>query len=301
MFRGGIYLSDISVSQDFSTFCKNLRMSSSVVNDVQTRYHAITKRINKDFWSTESETNHSFYVGSYGRGTAIYTSDIDIVIELPWSEYTKYNNYTGNGQSALLQAVKLSLQKTYSSSQIGGDGQVVVIDFYNGIKFEIVPSFKLEDGSYVYPDTHNGGSWKYMDPKQEMNCFNGRNSLSNKNLKRLCRMARAWNNNMGVCMTGVLIDTIAYRFIQTYEYADKSYSYYDWLSRDFFKYLYDNADKEYWIKFGDGKHVTKKYSFKREAKQAYDLSLEAISAYSNGYYYTWHSKWREIYGTKFPT
>lgn len=65
-------MSDISVSQDFTTLCKNLRMSDYIVKDVQTRYHAITKRINKNFWLTDSETNHSFYVGSYGRGTAIY-------------------------------------------------------------------------------------------------------------------------------------------------------------------------------------------------------------------------------------
>ncbi|MCB6452249.1 nucleotidyltransferase domain-containing protein [Erysipelatoclostridium ramosum] len=293
-------MSDISVSQDFTTLCKNLRMSDYIVKDVQTCYHAITKRINKDFWFTDSETSHSFYVGSYGRGTAIYTSDIDIVVELPWSEYTKYDNYTGNGQSALLQSVKSSLQKTYSSSSISGDGQVVVIDFSNGIKFEIVPSFKLNDGTYTYPDTHNGGSWKYMNPKEEMNYFNGRNSLSNNNLKRLCRMARAWNSNMTVLMSGILIDTIAYRFMQNYEYADKSYSYYDWLSRDFFKYLYENADKEYWVKFGDNKHITKKYSFKSESKKAYELALAAIDAYDKGYSYTWHNKWREIYGTKFP-
>ena len=43
-------MSDISVSQDFTTLCKNLRMSDYIVKDVQTRYHAITKRINKDFW-----------------------------------------------------------------------------------------------------------------------------------------------------------------------------------------------------------------------------------------------------------
>ena len=294
-------MSDISVSQDFTEFCKNLRMNSSTVKDIQTRYHAITKRINKDFWSTESETNHSFYVGSYGIGTAIYTSDIDIVVELPWSEYTKYNAYSGNGQTALLQAVKTSLQKTYSSSNVGGDGQVVVIDFSNGIKFEIVPAFILNEDTYIYPDTHNGGSWKYMKPKEEMAVFSGRNSISNNNLKKLCRMARAWNSNMSVLMSGILIDTIAYRFMQSYEYADKSYSYFDWLSRDFFKYLYDNADKEYWIKFGDNKqHVTKKYSFKSEAKNAYDLSIAAISAANKDYSYTWHSKWREIYGTKFP-
>lgn len=293
-------MSQISVSSDFKKFTNNLRMNSYTVSRIQTRYKAITKRINKDFWSTDSEISHSFYVGSYGRGSSIYTSDIDIVVELPWSEYTRYNNYIGNGQSALLQAVKEALKKTYYSSQVSGDGQVVVIDFYDDIKFEIVPSFKLDDTTYIYPDTHNGGNWKYMEPKVEINAFNSLNNSTNKNLKRLCRMARSWNTNMNVYMSGILIDTIAYRFISSYKYADKSFEYYDWMSRDFFKYLYENSDKTYWVIFGDGRHIKPKYSFKREAKKAYELSLEAINAYNKGYEYTWSMKWREVYGTKFP-
>lgn len=92
----------ISISNDFSTFCNNLRLSNTTVSKIQTRYHAITKRINQDFWNIDSDTAHSLYVGSYGRGTCIYISDVDIVVELPWNYYAKYNDYSGNGQSALL-------------------------------------------------------------------------------------------------------------------------------------------------------------------------------------------------------
>ena len=73
----------ISVTSDFDRFCKNLRMSDTTVSNVQNRYHAITKRVNSDYWNSSSDTLHSLYVGSYGRGTSIYTSDIDIVVELP--------------------------------------------------------------------------------------------------------------------------------------------------------------------------------------------------------------------------
>ena len=40
-----------------------------------------------------------------------------------------YNNYSDNGQSKLLQAFRLSLQKTYPTTSISGDGQVAVINF----------------------------------------------------------------------------------------------------------------------------------------------------------------------------
>lgn len=96
----------MSVSDYFSTFCSNLRMSSDTVSTIQYRYHQITKRINLDYWSSSSETTHSLYVGSYGRGTEIWTSDIDIIVQLPYSTYEKFNAYKSNGQSALLQEVK---------------------------------------------------------------------------------------------------------------------------------------------------------------------------------------------------
>ena len=46
------------------------------------RYHNITKIINAAYWNSNSASDHSRYVGSYGRGTAVKTSDIDILIEL---------------------------------------------------------------------------------------------------------------------------------------------------------------------------------------------------------------------------
>ena len=46
--------------------------------------------------------NNSLYVGSYWRGTEIFTSDIDMIIRLPYKTYPKFNSYSGNDQSALL-------------------------------------------------------------------------------------------------------------------------------------------------------------------------------------------------------
>lgn len=58
---------------------------------VSQRYRRITRAVNSEFWGSTSETAHSLYVGSYGRGTAIDTSDIDILVELPRDEYNKYD------------------------------------------------------------------------------------------------------------------------------------------------------------------------------------------------------------------
>lgn len=291
----------MSVSDYFSTFCSNLRMSSDTVSTIQIRYHQITKRINIDYWNSTSETEHSLYVGSYGRGTEIWTSDIDIIVRLPYETYVKFNNYSGNGQSALLQEVKGVLQKTYSTSYLKGDGQVIGINFSDGINFEIVPAFINEDGSYTYPDTNNGGSWKITDPKKEIDAMNSRNNDTNKNLKRLCRMTRAWKQKCNVSMSGILIDTLAYKFIDDWEYKDKSYLYYDYMSRDFFKYLKElDKDQNYWLAPGSSRRVWKTENFNSKAETAYNNAVSAISYESNNQSYSAKQKWREIYGSKFP-
>ncbi|HFQ0715470.1 TPA: nucleotidyltransferase domain-containing protein, partial [Enterococcus faecium] len=102
------------------------------------RYQRITRAINREFWNSESDTAHSLYVGSYGRGTAISTSDIDIIVELPMAEFDRFKNYLSNGPSKLLQVIKNAFQEILPNSDIRADGQVVKINFHDGIKFEIV-------------------------------------------------------------------------------------------------------------------------------------------------------------------
>jgi hypothetical protein len=122
-------------------------------------------------------------VGSYGRNTAIDGfSDLDMVFELPSDLYFKYDEYTGNGQSALLQAVRNSIQKTYSTSSLGADGQVVVISFTDGITFEVVPVFNNKAGSYTYPDSNDGGKWRTTNPRPEIEAIRSRNTVCNGNL-----------------------------------------------------------------------------------------------------------------------
>ncbi|MGZ0054204.1 SMODS domain-containing nucleotidyltransferase [Bacillus cereus] len=291
----------MSVSDYFSSFCSNLRMNTSTVDTIQYRYKQITKRINLSYWNSASETSHSLYVGSYGRGTEIWTSDIDIIVQLPYKVYEQYNSYKGNGQSALLQDVKRNLQITYSTSHLKGDGQVIGINFSDGINFEIVPAFINKDGSYTYPDTNNGGSWKVTNPRSEISAMDTRNSATNKNLKRLCRMARSWKAENSVPISGILIDTLAYKFINDWSYKDRSFLYYDFMSRDFFKYLKNlDKDKLHWQAPGSNRYVYKNGNFQTKASKAYDLSLEAIDLEQRNYSYTSKQKWREIYGSKFP-
>jgi hypothetical protein len=47
---------------------------------------------------------------------------------------------------------------------------------------------------------------------------------TNTNMKYLSRMMRVWKDYCDVPMSGILIDTLAYQFLENYEHRDKSFS-----------------------------------------------------------------------------
>ena len=228
-----------------SAFCGNIQVQNGAA--ISRRYKAITKRLNTDFWSTTSETSHSLYIGSYGRNTAIHgTSDVDMIFQLPYQVYEQYDAHNGNGQSALLHAIRTSVKETYSVTNIGADRQVILVPFDDLITFELVPAFVNKDDSYTYPDSNDGGNWKKTNPKPEIEAIRERNNTCNNNLVPLCRMMRAWKKKMSVPIGGLLIDTLAYQFIVNWKHRTKSFYYYDWMCRDFFAFMANQDKAQQW-------------------------------------------------------
>lgn len=288
-----------SIADKFEDLIKNLRTQNG--DTVAIRRRAIARRLNQDFWGSNSETSHTRFIGSYGRGTEIKgASDVDLLAELPYSIYSQYNLYYGNGQSALLQVIRNSIRKTYSSTDIGGDGQVIAVKFSDGVRFEVLPAFRNTDGSYTHPDSNNGGSWKRTDPIHEIEAINAANTRYSKKVKHLARMARAWKAKSGVSMGGLLMDTLVYDFMANWEYNDKSFVYYDWMTRDFLKYLYDqDRNRSYWYAPGSNQRVYRSGTFEYKAGQAYKEALEAIECETQDWEYSANAHWKNIFGSYF--
>lgn len=194
---------------------------------ISTRYRTVTRAINQEFWNSKSETQNSLYVGSYGRGTAINTSDLDILVELPVSEYNRYDISRGNGQSRLLQAVRSAILITYSRSDIRADGQVVKISFWDGMRFEILPAFRNFDflgrwnGTYVYPDSNMGGNWRSTNPKAEQEAMKQKNNSSNGLLYDTCKHLRSVRDNYfsSYKLSGIVIDSFVYEAIGNWRWT----------------------------------------------------------------------------------
>ena len=114
-------------------------------------------------------------------------------------------------------------------------------------------------------------------------------------------MIRAWKEEHNVPMGGLLIDTFAYNFIKDWEYRDKSLTNYDWMTRDFFKYLSEVDDSQlYWRAVGSGQYIWRRGPFAQKALKAYNNALEALEYEEKDMQFSANNKWREIYGNRFP-
>tara|TARA_Y100001968_G_scaffold316976_1_gene345436 strand:+ start:3139 stop:4440 length:1302 start_codon:yes stop_codon:yes gene_type:complete len=287
----------MSVADMFKDFLNNLKVDNA--EQVSLRYGEITKSLNQKFRDSESTTANTLQVGSYGRYTGIKgISDLDMLYIMPRSKWDTYKN---GKQSQLLTDVKDAIKARYPKTDVRVDRLVVTVTYLN-FHVEVQPVFEEtgDDGEsyFQYPDTYNGGSWRVTKPRQEMKAVKDLNEQKNKNLRLLCKMARAWRNKHGVAMGGLLIDTLAFNFLKsTTEYDDKGYVYFDWLSRDFFKYLSELPDQDHYKAPGSNQNVKVKKKFQKKAKDAYELCLAAIKAEGNG---NVNAKWKMVYGRHFP-
>ena len=283
----------MSVADMFSDFLGNLAITNS--ETISLRYGEITAALNKKFRDTESKTANSLQVGSFGRRTGIEgISDLDMLYIMPKG---KWDIYKDRGQLRLLQDTKTAIEARYPSTTIKVD-RVVVTVTYTDFHVEIQPVFEQEDGCYKYPDTKGDGSWRVTKPREEMDEMSDADGKKNYNLKRLCKMVRSWRNKHGQEMGGLLIDTLAYNFLcDTSAFDDKSYLYYDYLSRDFFGYLADLPQQTEYAAPGSRQRVRVKKQFQRKAKKAHQLCLEAIEAENQK---NANEKWRKVYGRQFP-
>jgi len=284
----------MSVADTFNCFLENLAIDNS--ETISSRYGELTAALNKTFRDTESKTANTLRVGSFGRNTGIKgISDLDMLYIMPRS---KWNDYKDSKQLRLLQDVKAAILRRYPNTRVRVDRLVVTVTYTN-FHVEVQPVFEQEDGSFKYPDTKNNGNWKLTKPREEMIAIAQLDAVKNSNLRRLCRMTRAWRNHHGVAMGGLLIDTLAFNFLNaTNDYDNKSFLYYDELNRDFFLYLSQLPTQDRYSAPGSNQHVKVKRPFQRKARKAHQLCLNAIDAEGQD---GANNKWKKVFGRPFPT
>ncbi|MER1597449.1 SMODS domain-containing nucleotidyltransferase [Enterobacter hormaechei] len=283
----------MGTSTDFKALLNNIKIDNA--GQISKRYGRITKALNQYFYGTDSKLTNSLQVGSYGRYTGVRgISDLDMLYILPENEWTRFRD----NQSYLLQVVKKEIKKAYKNTDIRGDGQVVVVKFNNQV-VEVLPVFNNADGTFRYPDTNNGGSWKECNPRDEMLFFRELNEARKGHLRRLAKMIRAWRARHEVEMSGFLIDTLCYDFFYDLtEYDDKSLKSYDQLTYDFFSFLKKQGDRDFYYAPGSRSKVKVKKPFNKIANTTLSYCEEALSATTDS---SKNLAWKKVFGRPFPS
>lgn len=276
----------------FEQTLENLKVTNADV--IAHRRHEITRALNKHFRGTESSRANSFMVGSYGRHTAINgVSDLDMLYILPGSSSEKYRGKDGTTKA--LKATKDAIAKHYSSTDIRVDRLVVVVQFTD-FKFEVQPVFKNTDGSFDYPDTYSD-TWKTTNPRAEISEIRRINEETGGNARTICRLARAWKRKHAAPMNGLLIDSLAARFLNESKDYTTATAMPDHMMRDFFEFLGDLPRQSSFSALGSNQMVKVRKNFQAKAKRAGELCQMAIDAEGKA---SMPKKWRKVFGRFVP-
>ena len=281
-------------TEAFDKFLNNIKVDNPDI--FCGRYKEITKKLNKTFRDTDSETANCLQVGSYGRYTGIKgISDLDMLYIMPKSTWDTYKDTP----SELLRKTRDALLDRYPQTTIKVDRLVVDV-FFGNFTFEVQPVYEERDGeeiNYKYPDTKTC-TYKITKPRQEQNEMINFKQNHGEAHRHLCKMLRAWKNNVGVGMGGLLIDTLTHRFLSNHsEYDNANKSQYGEMCRDFFEYLKDEPKHTHYQALGSDQDVKAKHPFRSKAKIAYKKANEAIKENDES---KRHDIWREIFGRQFP-
>ena len=276
----------------FDKIFDNLKISNK--EEIRNRRDEITKALNREFRDSDSESDNRLMVGSWGRCTAINgVSDLDFLYILPSHLYDEF--HVSGGTRKVLSKVKQGIATHYSQTHIRVDRLVVVVKFSN-YKFEVQPVFEQDDGSFSYPDTYSD-SWKTTKPRDEIKAISNLDEISMGNARKICKLARAWKNKHSVLMGGLLIDTMAWRFLNDNNKYFSTTNHPDYMIRDFFKYISNLPKQESWNALGSNQKVKVKKNFQVKALEAYDLCCAAIDESDE---VKSHKKWREVFGRFVP-
>jgi hypothetical protein len=114
-------------------------------------------------------------------------------------------------------------------------------------------------------------------------------------------MMRVWSDYCAVPLSGMLVDTLAYQFIENYQYRDKSFLYHDFMARDYFDYLSKQDQKQnVWRAPGSSSYVNRTGVFEHKARSAYLRSIEAIQYNDENHTWSRRQTWRQVFGPLYP-
>jgi hypothetical protein len=290
----------IGVRPRFEQFDSNIQLTALQQVDGHTKRAGVVRCLNRNYYGESLDAEHSFFVGSWGKGTVTRPPrDVDIYFLLPVEVYHRFQGYANNKQSALLQEVKNCLSATYPNTAMSGDGQVVVVNF-GSYSVEVVPAFELTtSGRYWICHTHNGGSYKETAPWAEVVFVDQADKDNAGNLRPLIRMLKTWQASCSVPIKSFHLEIVAAEFIAQSPWSQQTMFYFDWIIRDFFAFLYNKANSIIVVP-GTQECMCLGDVWQSRALNAYQRAVKACEYEAENRVILAGEEWQKIFGTEIP-
>lgn len=276
----------------FSTFKSNLEITGLQASTVSTRQQNVRSAVAKDFTVLSD-----FLTGSYSRSTMIAPlseADVDVFVVLHDSYFKQ------DGYASLLDSVKATLKKTYTSTPaISRNGQAVTITFTD-FKVDVVPGFNRNGGGFLIPDTQ-GKRWISTDPKKHVEISAAKNKAHDGNLVPLVKMVKQWNKTISFPFHSFHLEVLAWSLLEGIRIDSLSTGV---------RYFFDKGREEikkqnpdpsgYGGDVGSYLNQNNLPSAVSNFETAYNRAIKAEQYAVNGQNSLAFAEWKKIFGDKFP-
>jgi len=292
-------IGSITVSQRFDKLLSNLKLTHDQRQDGVTKANGVYRCLNAHYYRRVVGSTGAF-VGSWGKATEIRPPrDVDLLYWLPNDVYWRVERHIGNKQSQLLQEVKGVLSATYPTTRMRGDGQVVVVPF-ESYSVEVVPAFRLQSGKALICDTNNGGRYEETDPVAEIRAVNRSDEQTKGNTRNLIRMQKRWQEHCSVPLKSFVIELLAIEFLDIWPYRANISVYYDWMVRDFFRFLKQKPVCSFLLIPGTFQIIWLGEEWRSRAESASSRAEKACQFEADKMAHAAGEEWQKIFGEFIP-
>jgi hypothetical protein len=280
-----------TVPVSFDKFRENIELGSTYRETAKKRRDRLVSLLENGF-----EILEAFPTGSVPRFTAVKGhADLDVIVVLHFGKHIKDKK-----PSQVLQNVR-DVLGDYKTG-VRRNGQAVTLYYDSWPNVDIVPvSVTYNDDSsvnhYNVPDM-NTESWIDSQPRKHSSTLTERNKSCGENFKRLIKMMKWWNHQHSGLMQSFHIEVLA---LETF------HGKMDDLPRDiyyFFKNAVDLTQNSLWYELDyvdEYLDYSKRQEVVKRLEIARDWASDAWSYVRNDNAEKAIEKYRQIFGSKFPT
>ncbi len=272
------------VEKQFEKFYENIKLTYAQKEDAKIKYNGVCQKLHNHYYPNIAYSGTTkLLIGSHGKHTSIRPArDIDIIFIMPAEKFGQYNDNSSNAQSQLLQDVKRILESKYINTSISAYGKIVKLEFADtGHSVEIVPAWEREDGTFIIPDSENGGRWHYQDYRKEISDIAHSDATTGKT-KFLIRSIKKWSDNCSARIRTFDIEHVVLSFFSSRAISNQSTAQ---LFVNFFQYFLIN---------------TVDHNLRSHINTALGRAQKALNFEVEYKYEEATDEWKKIFGDDFP-